>query len=109
MHKPFECEFVAEIGLTGKARGRRQWFTGKSIMQVEVVQEVKTVVGTQVTGRRYKTIWRDATLSESFQIQHRVGLMVKPDDETHEVKRPAPPTPPSRPHTLNEKVKEPPC
>jgi hypothetical protein len=94
MHKPYECELVTEIGITGKTRGRRQWFTGKPIMQVEVVLEVKKIAGTQIAGRRYKTMWRDATLAESFQVQHNVGFIVKPDDEVYEVRRPSPPPSP---------------
>ncbi len=109
MHKPFVRVVVTEIGITGKFRARRQPLTGKAIMQVEVVQEEKRISGIEVTYRRYDTEWRDATPEDAFRVQHGVGLMVKPDDETHEVKRPAPPTPPPRPHTLNEKVKEPPC
>lgn len=96
MHRPMTHEVVSEKGITGRARGRRQLVTGKPVLQVEVVLEKKTITaGVQVTACRYETAWRDATLSEAFQVEHGVGFIEKPADiETPFVKPPPPPAPP---------------
>lgn len=98
MHKPPTHTVVRDKGITGKFRTRRQWLTGKSVLQVEVVQERETTTCLQVTSRRYNTIWRDATIPEALQVQYGVGFVVVPPDESLPLYRPAAPSvaPPPR-------------
>lgn len=97
MHRPMTHEVINEKGITGRARGRRQWLTGKPVLQVEVVLEKKTITaGVQVTARRYETAWRDATLSEAFQVEHGIGFIEKPADIEIPHIKPAPSPPPPR-------------
>lgn len=75
MHTPPRSYFTKDIGLTGISRGRQQRFTRKVLLQVEVLKERETVHCGVVTNRQYFTVWRDASLEESFKVQHRVGLV----------------------------------
>ena len=97
MHRPMTHEIIIEKGITGRVRGRRQLLTGKPVLQVEVVLEKKTITaGTQVTARQYETAWRDATLSEAFQVEHGVGFIEKPADIEIPLAKPSPPPAPPR-------------
>ena len=75
MHTPPMSHFTKEIGLTGMSRGRQQRITGKVLLQVEALKERETEQCGIVTDRQYFTVWRDASLEESFKVQHCVGLV----------------------------------
>ncbi|EMR4173895.1 hypothetical protein ACJ8PU_21200 [Serratia sp. CY81489] len=75
MHTPPRSHFTKEIGLTGMSRGRQQQITGKVLFQVETLKERETEQCGIVTDRQYFTAWRDASLEESFKVQHGVGLV----------------------------------
>ncbi|NMM73465.1 hypothetical protein EGJ31_09100 [Serratia marcescens] len=57
------------------SRGRQQRITGKVLFQVETLKERETEQCGIVTDRQYFTAWRDASLEESFKVQHGVGLV----------------------------------
>ncbi|WP_413504833.1 hypothetical protein [Serratia grimesii] len=75
MHTPPTFHSDTDIGLTGIFRGRRQRFTGKVALQVEVLKERKTFQCGVVTDRQYFAVWRDASMEESFRVQHGVGIV----------------------------------
>lgn len=62
---PTRLFWVSSVGVpTGRQRLRRQRFTGKLILQVEMMQRTgwMTCRGPEYTGT--KTYWRDATLND---------------------------------------------
>jgi hypothetical protein len=81
MHKPPESNQRTVMGITGNIRFRKQFFTGLQIMQVEYVIINECFVGVRLKSRTYETAFRDATAEDIVRIDHRVGLITKPDNE----------------------------
>lgn len=81
-----------DMGLTGEIRHRRQAWTGKYIMQVEVVREVSHNQRGVIIKKTYGTYFRDAGEHDVVQIAAGYGFIMVPETWT-----PPRPTPPAGP------------
>ena len=81
-----------DMGLTGETRHRRQAFTGKYILQVEVVREVSHSQRGVTIKKTYGTYYRDAGEHEVVQLAAGYGFITVP--ETWTPQRPTPPAAP---------------
>lgn len=75
MTLPHKHTFTEDIGLTGAWRGRRQPFTGRVVIQVEVLRRRTALADDAANDLPPFTDWRDATPEEAFRVRHRVGLV----------------------------------
>lgn len=81
-----------DMGLTGVTRYRRQAWTGKYIVQVEVVREVSHSQRGVIIKKTYGTYFRDAGEHEIVQLAAGYGFITAP--ETWTPPRPKPPAAP---------------
>jgi len=80
-----------DMGLTGETRHRRQAWTGKYIMQVEVVREITHSQRGVTIKKTYGTYYRDAGEHDIVQIAAGYGFITVPETWT--------PPRPQGPHT----------
>lgn len=77
-----------DFGLTGFTRHRRQAFTGKYIVQVQVVQEHTHSKRGVVYRKTYTTYYRDAGEHDVIQIAAGYGFIRVPETWTPEIENP---------------------